>query len=109
MSRELSYVVGEVRLKKSKDEKYKAKCAYRKEYASRPAVKEKAKLRLLDPDVIAKRKTYAERKDVKERKKVLSARGRAIRNALKYEHKALYEELIKRIEDEKNHENGVNG
>lgn len=90
--------IAEVKVKKTKEEKDRAKRLYRKEYSKRPLVQEKIKARLSNPEVIAKRKAYSEREDVKKRKKEIAARNRMIRNVLKYENSDLYKEIVNKIE-----------
>lgn len=94
--------VAEVRVKKTKEEKDRAKRLYRKEYSKKPNVMAKIKDRLSNPAVIAKRKAYSEKPEVKARKKALAARNRAIRNVLKYENTGLYQEIINQIEKRNN-------
>lgn len=91
------YKVASIRLTKSKEEKDKAKRLYRRNYAKRPNVQAKIRERLSNPEMKKKLKSYSERPDVKDRKKILAARNRAARNALKYDHPDLYKEIIKKV------------
>lgn len=94
---ECEYKIANVRLTKSKEEKDKAKRVYRRNYAKRPLVQAKIRERLSNPEMKKKLKAYSEKPEVKERKKLLAARNRAARNALKYEHPELYKEIIRKV------------
>jgi hypothetical protein len=96
---DVPFKVAEVRLKKTKEEKNKAKRIYRKSYVNKPLVKERMKKRLEDPETVAKRKEYSQRPEVKQRKKDQAALNRRIRNALKHEHSALYLQIARELEE----------
>lgn len=94
---EVPFEIRPVKMIKTPEEKKKARRLYRKEYVTRPAVQEKIKHRLNDPESLQKRQQYAERADVKQRKKELAARARAIRKALKEEQPEIYATLLSKV------------
>lgn len=90
----LPFKVAEVKMKKTIEEKLKEKRAYRDDYMKRPHVQEKAKKRLADPELMAKKREYAQRPEVKQRKKELAARARLVRRELKTRYPELYNEIL---------------
>ena len=99
MPRNLPYTRGDVRLKKTKEDKKRSKKAYRKIYMARPEVKERNEKKRKDPDYIKKKQEYAARPDVKKRKQESSMVNRAIRRILKDQNESLYQELAKKARE----------
>lgn len=95
---ELPYEVRLVKLKRTAEEKRRARRAYTREYTSRPEVRAKIHKRLADPEKVKARQEYAAREDVKERKKELSRRNREIRAKLKSEKPEIYAQLLSEIQ-----------
>ncbi len=93
----LEHRIGDVKFKKSKEEKDNRRKLYRKIYTKRPHVMEKLKKRMMDPLTIRKKKEYAAREDVKERKKVLSKRKSIIPAKLKALAPAIYHEIMSEV------------
>lgn len=93
----LEHRFADVKFKKTKEEKDARRRFYRQEYMKRPAVVEKLKKRLADPETIAARKRYAEREDVKKRKKELAKQNREIPAKLKKKAPKLYQEIISEV------------
>ncbi len=91
---DLPYEIKRVKLRKTEEEKKLHRRNYRQEYVNRPAVKDKIRAKLSDPEVQRKRKEYAAREEVKERKKVLAARTRALKRELKLTNPQLYQDLM---------------
>ena len=91
---ELPYEIKRVKIRKTDEEKRQHRRVYRQDYVNRPAVKDKIRAKLSDPEVQRKRKEYAAREEVKERKKVLAARTRALKRELKLTNPQLYQDLM---------------
>lgn len=91
---ELPYEIKRVKIRKTDEEKKLHRRIYRQDYVNRPAVKDKIRAKLSDPEVQRKRKEYAAREEVKERKKVLAARTRALKRELKLTNPQLYQDLM---------------
>lgn len=94
---ELPYEIRLVKLKRTEEEKKAIRRIYTKNYLSRPHVKEKIAKRLNDPDNVKARKEYASKPEVKERKRELNKRNRAIRNVLKQQKPEIYREIVESV------------
>jgi len=91
---ELPFEIKLVKVKRTDQEKAEHRRLYRQEYVTRPAVREKIKAKLSDPEIQRKRKEYGLREEVKMRKKVLAARTRALKRELKMQNPQLYQDLM---------------
>jgi len=90
------YEVRLCKLKRTEEEKRKARRNYTKEYIRRPEVKAKIHARMNDPEKIKARKLYAAKEEVKTRKRQLNALKRVINNKIKEEHPELYDDIKSR-------------
>lgn len=82
------------KLLKSHAEIADKKREYRKEYARREEVKEKAKARLNQPENIAKRKEYEALPEIRARKRLRSSIHRNMPSVLKEVNERLYNEVL---------------
>lgn len=92
----------ELRLKKTDKQKTEDRRIYRKEYQTRPLTIEKNAKRREDPLVKEKKKNYASKTEVKERKKELNKRQRKIKRLLQQERPDIYNDLIRKLEEDNN-------
>lgn len=90
-------MVADVIVPQTASEKRAKKRLYRTSYMSKPEVKARVEKRKHDPKLLAEKKEYSSRPEVKERKKMLSWQNRMVGRVFKQEYPELRERILAKV------------